>query len=55
MIFNNREDIIQLTAAWTGGNIGEISNDITKIWNNDNGIGDDELLAIKLYSYIITT
>ena len=25
-----------LCAAWTGGNIGVISNDITKIWNGDN-------------------
>lgn len=48
-ILTNEKFYEGMTAAWTGGNIGEISNDITKIWNNDNGIGDDELLAIKLY------
>lgn len=37
-----------MTAAWTGGNIGEISNDITKIWNTGDKIEEDELLAIKL-------
>lgn len=37
-----------MTAAWSGGNIGAISNDITKIWNSGNGIGEDELLAVKL-------
>lgn len=37
-----------MTAAWTGGNIGEISNDITKIWNIDGEIGEKELLAVKL-------
>lgn len=37
-----------MTAAWTGGNIGAISNDITKIWNSSDNIGDDELLAVKL-------
>ena len=48
-ILTNEKFYEGMTAAWTGGNIGEISNDITKIWNNDNGIGNDELLAIKLY------
>lgn len=48
-ILTNEKFYEGMTAAWTGGNIGEISNDITKIWNNDNGIGEDELLAIKLY------
>ena len=33
-----------LRAAWTGGNIGVISNDITKIWNSD----DVDLDAIKI-------
>ena len=33
-----------LRAAWTGGNIGVISNDITKIWNSDNP--DVELVKI---------
>ena len=36
-----------MVAAWTGGNIGAISNDITKIWNSGE-IGEDELLAVKL-------
>lgn len=33
-----------MVAAWTGGNIGEISNSITKIWNNPN----PDLDAIKI-------
>lgn len=33
-----------LRAAWTGGNIGVISNDITKIWNSD----DVDIDAIKI-------
>lgn len=37
-----------MTDAWTGGNIGEISNDITKIWNHDGGVGENEDLAVKL-------
>lgn len=37
-----------MTDAWTGGNIGEISNDITKIWNRDGGVGENEDLAVKL-------
>lgn len=36
-----------MNAAWTGGNIGVISNDITKIWNSGDNIGDDEMLAVK--------
>ena len=36
-----------LNAAFTGGNIGAISNDITKIWNSGN-VGSDELDVIKL-------
>lgn len=34
-----------LRAAWTGGNIGVISNDITKIWNSD----DVDIDAIKIF------
>lgn len=37
-----------MSAAWTGGNIGVISNDITKIWNNGGKIGKNEELAVKL-------
>lgn len=33
-----------LRAAWTGGNIGVISNDITKIWNSE----DMDIDAIKI-------
>lgn len=33
-----------LRAAWTGGNIGVISNDITKIWNSE----DVDIDAIKI-------
>lgn len=36
-----------LNAAFTGGNIGAISNDITKIWNSEH-VGGDELNAIKI-------
>lgn len=36
-----------LNAAYSGGNIGEISNAITKIWNRKN-VGEDELKAIKI-------
>lgn len=35
-----------LRAAWTGGNIGVISNDITKIWNSDDI--DIDIDAIKI-------
>ena len=35
-----------LRLAFTGGNIGTISNDITKIWNQDI-IGEDELNAVR--------
>lgn len=33
--------------AWAGGKIGEPSNNITKIWNEEK-IGEDEELAVKL-------
>ncbi|WP_246027758.1 RNA dependent RNA polymerase [Paenibacillus xylaniclasticus] len=35
-IIDNRAIYNGLKAAYTGGNIGEISNDITKIWNSNN-------------------
>lgn len=51
----NGENIFNgLSAAYTGGNIGVISNDITKIWNSDvwvNGTQeekDEALLCVKL-------
>lgn len=44
----NKDNIYSgLTAAYSGGNIGDISNAITKIWNS-NTIGENELKAIKL-------
>lgn len=36
-----------LISAYTGGNIGVISNDITKIWNSED-LSDDAIKAIKL-------
>lgn len=47
VILNDDEIYNGLHAAYTGGNIGSISNDITKIWNLNN-IGKDELKAVKL-------
>jgi len=35
-IINNRVIYEGLKTAYTGGNIGMVSNNITKIWNNDN-------------------
>ena len=40
----NEEIFKGLRAAWTGGNIGVISNDITKIWNSQ----DVDIDAIKI-------
>ena len=44
---NSEQIYIGLNAAYTGGNIGTISNDITKIWNNGN-INEESLMVIKL-------
>lgn len=33
-----------MVAAWTGGNIGSISNDITKIWTSPNP--DEDVVKI---------
>ena len=44
---NNAQLYKGLHAAYTGGNIGVISNDISKIWNSGN-INDDALKAIKI-------
>lgn len=42
-----KENIYEgLRLAFTGGNIGAISNDITKIWNQEN-ITKEELLAVR--------
>lgn len=47
-ILTNEEFYKGMAAAWSGGNIGVISNDISKIWNSGEKIGDDEELAVKL-------
>lgn len=44
---NNKNICKGLNLAFTGGNIGAISNDITKIWNSPNGIGDNEINSVK--------
>lgn len=46
-IINNKIIYEGLKTAYTGGNIGMISNDITKIWNSGE-IDDNKLKAIKL-------
>lgn len=43
---SDQEKYNGLILAFVGGNIGAISNDITKIWNSEN-IGEEELNAIK--------
>lgn len=44
----NNDNIYEgLELAYTGGNIGEISNAISKIWNSDE-ITDDKIKAVKL-------
>lgn len=43
-IINNKSIYKGLKAAYTGGNIGMFSNNITKIWNSEN----INLEAIKL-------
>jgi len=44
VMISNDEIFRGLRAAWTGGNIGVISNDITKIWNSS----DVDIDAIKI-------
>lgn len=43
-----------MTKAYTGGNIGVISNQITKVWNSPNLTKDyeDALKTVKLFTYI---
>lgn len=45
-IINNESLYEGMISAYSGGNIGEVSNSITKIWNNGS-IGEDELRAIS--------
>lgn len=47
VILTNEEMYNGLNAAYTGGNIGAISNDITKIWNSGK-MNNKKLRAIKL-------
>jgi hypothetical protein len=46
VLLSNEEFYNGLNAAYTGGNIGAISNDITKIWNSGR-VKKHELKAIK--------
>ena len=44
----DRSDFFRgMKAAWAGGKIGAPSNNITKIWNEDE-ITEEEELAVKL-------
>ena len=42
-----------MVAAWTGGNIGEISNQITKIWNSDYPDKDAVKILCMLNNFTI--
>lgn len=42
-----------MVAAWTGGNIGEISNQITKIWNSDKPDDDAVKILCMLNNFTI--
>jgi arsenate reductase-like glutaredoxin family protein len=45
----NRDSLYDgMTMAYSGGNIGMISNEITKIWNNPNGVNLDAIKALCL-------
>ena len=49
VLINNKNIYEGLKSAYTGGNIGMISNDITKIWNSEDILeSKDALKAIKL-------
>ena len=43
-----------MVKAYTGGNIGVVSNQITKVWNSSNLVKsyDDALKTVKLFTYI---
>lgn len=54
-IINNENLYKGMISAYSGGNIGEVSNSITKIWNNGY-IGENELRAISyltLYNNVV--
>lgn len=42
-----------MVAAWTGGNIGEISNQITKIWNSPNPDTDAVKILCMINNFVI--
>jgi len=48
VILDNEQFYAGMLMAWSGGNIGTISNDITKIWNVGKEVGEEEILAVKL-------
>ena len=43
-----------MAKAYTGGNIGVVSNQITKVWNSSNLTKsyEDALKTVKLFTYI---
>jgi len=47
-ILNSNTVYDGLNSAYVGGNIGEISNSITKIWNKKDGVSKDDIKIIKL-------
>lgn len=40
-----------MALAYTGGNIGPISNNITKVWNSSDKIGEEQLNVVKWLTY----
>ena len=40
-----------MALAYTGGNIGPISNNITKVWNSSDEIGEEQLNVVKWLTY----
>jgi hypothetical protein len=53
VIVDNEKIYNGLIAAYTGGNIGQISNDITKIWNSDNIDIDAIKIQCMMNNYVI--
>lgn len=47
-----RESIYDgMVTSYAGGNIGPVSNNISKIWGNSDGVSSDELNAVKYLVY----
>ena len=42
---------VGMSHAYTGGNIGPVSNNITKVWNSEN-IGQEQLDVVKRLTYV---